>query len=120
MLLSAGGHRAQAFRPSPSSGWRLLDICWVLVPVSVGAGVPGALRVLRGQALVFALRVGGGLPPGILRLGVHDGVLAPCPVGLPVLVRWQSWRRLALSEHSAKDLGVIAFGGGGGGVGGGL
>jgi hypothetical protein len=58
----------RAFRPS--LGGLLAVGCWVLVPVAVGAGVPArgppggiGVRVLRGQALVFALRVGGGLPP---------------------------------------------------------
>ena len=50
---------------------------------------------------------------------LHDGVSAPCPVGLPVLERWLWWRPGG-QQHSAKDLVVIAFGGDGGGVGGGL
>ncbi len=40
--------------------------CAAVVPVAVGAGVPKALRALRGLALGFALLgalVGGGLPP---------------------------------------------------------
>ena len=49
----------------------------------LGVGVPVCLRFRRGRALGSALRVGGGVA------FLHDGVSAPCPVGLPVLERWQ-------------------------------
>ncbi len=45
------------------------------------------------------------------------GVSAPCPVGLPVPVRWRWWLRPAAQRGGPGGY-CIAFGGGGGGGGG--
>ena len=70
----------------------------VLMPVAVGAGVPGpaGLCVLRGQALGF-LRVGGGLPPRRCVGTASCG--AACARALAVVTA---------ARRIAKDLVVIA------------
>ena len=95
----------RAFRPS-LGGLLAFVGCWVhrgclavLVPVAVGAGVPGALRVLRGQALVFALRVGGGLPPRRCVGTVSCG--AACASALAVAAAARSTARRILGSSAA-------------------
>ena len=95
----------RAFRPS-LGGLLAVVGCWVhrgclavLVPVAVGAGVPGALRVLRGQALVFALRVGGGLPPRRCVGTVSCG--AACASALAVAAAARSTARRILGCKAA-------------------
>ena len=112
----------RAFRPS-LGGLLAVVGCWVhrgslgslavLVPVAVGAGVPGpaGLWVLRGQALGF-LRVGGGLPPRrcVGTVTVYCG--AACARALAVvaaarrIARRTSWslRLAAMAAASAAAL----------------
>ncbi len=68
--------------------------CWVLVPVSVGL-------VSLGPSGFCAARLWSS-PSESGAAFLHDGVLAPCPVGLSVLVRWQWWRRLAAQRKGPR------------------
>ena len=97
----------RAFRPS-LGGLLAVVGCWVhrgclavLEPVAVGAGVPGALRVLRGQSLVFVLRVrlGGGLPPRRCVGTVSCG--AACASALAVAAAARSTARRILGSSAA-------------------
>ncbi len=103
----------RAFRPS--LGLAVVG-CWVhrgclavLVPVAVGAGVPEALRVLRGLALGFALLgvlLGGGLPPRRCGGTVSCGIV--CAKALAVAAAARSTVRRILGSSAAVAAAVAA------------
>jgi hypothetical protein len=93
--------------------------CWaVRLQVALGAGVPVGLRGLRGWALGFALRVGGGpsLPPPRCAGAVPCGAVCVSALAVAAAACSPAWRTLGSLQLAAAaaafNLKLAAPGGG--------